>query len=73
MGEWRLAGNIADEKYRCDHPCLRTMERCKNPAVRGTNACRKHGGTKEARIMAGLRRQLEERVDEWLRMRGFDL
>lgn len=68
-GAWALTGRVRDERFRCVEWCKRTGVRCRNPSVKGTDLCRKHGGSSIFVQVKYGRVQLEEAVTrhlEWL-------
>jgi len=67
-----------DDESRCTATAKSTGERCKNPAVKGTNVCYQHGGAapqvqKKAqerldRMADAVTADMEDRVDDLLEL-----
>lgn len=70
---WSGIGRVTDESSRCTSRANGGRSRCRGTAVLLTGLCTTHGGGVWDVRLAGLRRDLERRVDEHLRDLGHDV
>lgn len=70
--EWKGLVWAKDESFRCTARANGGRSRCRGTAVLATGLCTAHGGAVWSVRLAGLRRDLERRVDEHLRDLGYD-